>query len=87
MNPDQDLSRYREVSDASKDFDRIERRRLRLILRRLQFLEQKVREEGGLANPRANGGAAYTEWEIEALEWILGPEGLGFIIVIPRDDD
>jgi hypothetical protein len=49
------------------------------LLRRLRFLEQQVRETGGLADGNASGGAAFAEWEIEALEWVLGPDGIGFL--------
>lgn len=82
---DDSLSRYREVPSVNDEFNRMERKRLRLILRRLRFLEHKVREGGGLADPNANGGAAYTEWEIEALEWIL--QEVGFIEMVPTSDD
>jgi len=68
-------SRYHEAPGAKDDFNRSEMRSLRLLLRRLRFLEQQVRESGGLADGRASGGAAFAEWEVEALEWILTDVG------------
>lgn len=85
MKVDEAMSRYVEAPDTNAEFNRMERKRLRLILRRLRFLEHKVRTDGGLANPDSNGGAGYTEWEIEALEWILLE--VGFLEVLPSDDD
>jgi hypothetical protein len=46
-----------------------------LLLRRLRFLEQQIRETGGLENGGESGGAAFAEWEVEALEWILADIG------------
>lgn len=63
MNVNTALSRY-ATPEPSSEFTRAERKKLLLILRRLQFLEQKDREETGLPNP-------YNEKEMEALEWIL----------------
>lgn len=79
------LSRYTETPDVLQEFNRAERKRLRLMMRRLQFLEHKVRTEGGLASPTANGGAAYAEWEIEALEWLLVE--VGYLVITARADD
>lgn len=75
MKIDVDLSIYHEDPSARADFNRRELRRLRLILRRLRFLEAQVRETGGVASSDANGGAAFAEWEVEALEWILSEVG------------
>lgn len=72
MNVDASLSRYSEHPDARREFTRAERRRLLVVLRRLQFLEHKEREVEGLLNP-------HTEREIEALEWVLTE--LGFLQV------
>lgn len=68
---DVDKTEYHERSDVSEIFKREEIRRLRQLLRRLRYLEAQVRERGGLADPRANGGAAHVELEIEALEFVL----------------
>lgn len=74
MRIDPNLSAYHERTDTRDAFDDTELRHCRLILRRLRFLETKVRESdanGGLANPDANGGAMFAEREVEALAWIL----------------
>jgi hypothetical protein len=79
MKVDVSRSAYHEAPDARNEFNRQELKRARLLLRRLRFLEQQVRETGGLADGNASGGAAFAEWEIEALEWVLGPDGIGFL--------
>lgn len=75
MKIDADKSRYRESPEARKEFNRAEIRSLRLLLRRLRFLEAQVRESGGLQDGSGSGGAAFAEWEVEALEWILTEVG------------
>lgn len=85
MRVDKSLSIYTERPDALTEFDRTELKRCRLLLRRLQFLEAKVRENGGLANGGDSGAAAFTEWEVEALEWVLGPEGVDFLVPIDEN--
>lgn len=75
MKVDVSKSAYHEDEGARKEFDKAELRRLRLLLRRLRFLEAQVRENGGLTNGGASGGAAFAEWEVEALEWILTEVG------------
>lgn len=75
MRVDVSKSTYHESPSARGEFDSRELRRLRLLLRRLRFLEAQVRETGGIAASSANNGAAFAEWEIEALEWILSEVG------------
>lgn len=77
MKIDVNQSRYHEDPEARRDFNKSELRRLRLLLRRLRFLEAQVRASGGLRNGGGSGGAAFAEWEVEALEWILTE--LGFL--------
>lgn len=78
MKIDPEKSIYHEKRGFGAEFNRQEIRRLRLLLRRLRFLETKVREEGGLRDGGSeSGGAAFVEWEVEALEWIL--DELGFL--------
>jgi len=84
MRVDVDKSIYHEAPDVARDFDRTELRRARYLLRRLRFLEQQVRENGGLENASGNGGAAFAEWEVEALEWVLGPDGINFLAPVER---
>lgn len=79
MKVDVSRSAYHEAPEARNEFSRQELRRARLLLRRLRFLEQQVRDTGGLENGGGSGGAAFAEWEVEALEWVLGPEGIGFL--------
>lgn len=71
MRVDASKSTYHESPTARGEFNRVELRRARCLLRRLRFLEAKVSENGGLAASTASNGAAYAEWEMEALEWAL----------------
>lgn len=73
MKVDVSKSIYHEDPRAKSEFTTKELRRLRLILRRLRFLEAQVRETGGIAES-SNNGATFAEWEIEALEWLLTDE-------------
>ena len=75
MRVDVERSAYHEADDAKDEFNKQELRRLRLLLRRLRFLESQVRETGGLASGGGSGGAAFAEWETEALEWVLTEVG------------
>lgn len=76
MRVDTSASVYRESDQAETEFSPVELRRARFLMRRLQFLEAKVRNEDAVS-----GGAVFAEMEIEALEWALGPEGLDYLIV------
>lgn len=75
MRVDVEQSAYQEASDARELFNKRELRSARLLLRRLRFLEAQVRETGGLENGGSSGGAAFAEWEVEALEWVLTEVG------------
>jgi hypothetical protein len=75
MRVDASQSAYQEAATARDDFNSMELKRLRLLLRRLRFLEVQVRENGGLGSASGNGGAAFAEWEVDALEWILRDVG------------
>jgi len=75
MKVDAAESTYHEDPTAREEFDRVELRRCRLLLRRLRFLEKQIRQTGGLDNGGASGGAAFAEWEVEALEWVLTEVG------------
>lgn len=77
MRVDVSKSEYHEANSARGEFDRQELKRARLLLRRLRFLEQQVRESGGLASGSTSGGAAFAEWEMDALEWVL--DEIGFL--------
>lgn len=76
MRVDTSASVYRESDHAETEFSPVELRRARFLMRRLQFLEAKMREGGSVS-----GGAVFAELEIESLEWALGPEGLDYLIV------
>lgn len=78
MRIDVDKSMFHEHENARNEFNRKELRSLRLLLRRLRFLETRVRENGGLADGPASGGAAFAEWEMEALEMVLSE--VGFLV-------
>lgn len=72
MRVDPDKSVYHEAPDVERNFNRAELRRCRMLLRRLRFLEDQIRRSGGLVDGgKDSGGAAFTEWEAEALEWAL----------------
>lgn len=71
MRVDTTKSTYHERPDAREEYDSRELKRLRLLLRRLRFLESQIAERGGIAAEDASGGAAFAEWEVEALEWVL----------------
>lgn len=75
MKVDASKSAYHEDPDARREFSKRELRSLRLLLRRLRFLEAQVRETGGLEAGSASGGAAFAEWEMEALEFVLTDMG------------
>lgn len=79
MRVDPDKSIYHEDASATDEFSRAELKRARLLLRRLRFLEAQIRDNGGLSNGGSSGGAAFAEWEVEALEWVLGPDGVNFL--------
>lgn len=71
MKIDVSKSVYHEVDNVNAEFSRAELKKARVLLRRLRFLEQQVRETGGLKSGEASGGAGWAEWESDALEWAL----------------
>lgn len=75
MRVDVSQSVYHEADGVAAEFTRPELRRARYMLRRLRFLEQQVRQTGGVTNPSGKGGAVHAEWEMEALEWLLTEVG------------
>lgn len=74
MRVDTSRSVYAEMSDAGSAFNAAELRRARFLLRRLQFLEAKIRDEDAVS-----GGSVFAQMEIEALEWVL--EDIGYITI------
>jgi hypothetical protein len=67
---DKSKSIYQESPLARTEFDRRELKRLRFLLRRLQFLEAK--DADNTARAVSTGGSeVFVEWEIEALEFVL----------------
>lgn len=77
---DVENSRYHEKEDMEDgEFTRTELLRARYMLRRLRFLETQIAKSGGLKDGGDNGGAAHAEWEVEGLEWLLGPDGVNFL--------
>lgn len=77
---DVENSKYHEKQDMEEgEFTRPELLRCRYMLRRLRFLETQIAQNGGLKDGAANGGAAHAEWEVEGLEWLLGPDGVDFL--------
>ena len=78
MKIDTSGTKYNECPDGRKEFDKAELKHLRLLLRRLRFLETQLNTSGGLAGNRSSAGAAFVEWEVDALEWLL--VDIGFVI-------
>lgn len=74
MKVDAANSVYQEAPEARNEFNRRELRSLRLLLRRLRFLETRV-GSGQLEDASNNGGAAFAEWEADALEYVLTEVG------------
>lgn len=75
MKVDASKSVHHESATARNDFNRQELKHLRLLLRRLRFLEAQVIEQGGLEGASASGGAVFAELEADALEWLLKDAG------------
>lgn len=71
MKVDLSQSKYHEDPEGIRQYNRTERKRLRLLLRRLRFLEAKVRESGGLTSGDGSGGDVFAELESDALEYVL----------------
>lgn len=71
MKVDVKNSKYREIPRVESEFSAEEIRHLRLLLRRLRFLETQIAASGGLSAASASGGAAFAEWEEAALGWTL----------------
>lgn len=70
MKVDESKSRYAESESAAADFTKTELRHLRVLLRRIQFLEAKVEE-----SDKAVGGVVYAEREMAALQFALVDNG------------
>lgn len=79
MKIDTSLSTYSEHPCAPTEFDPRELSHARYLMRRLQFLEQKVRD-----GEYVSGGMVHAEREITALEWALGSDGLGYLAETDR---
>lgn len=74
MKIDTHLSVYSEHPSAPAEFEPRELAHARYLMRRLQFLEQKLRE-----GEYVSGGVVHAEREIMALEWALGSDGVGYL--------
>lgn len=67
---------HHEDPQARKEFSRSELTHLRVLLRRLRFLETQVRKNGGINAPITQGGGAmHAEIEALALEFALSELG------------
>lgn len=73
MRVDPARSIYHEVEYVRSEFSRAEIKRLRILLRRLRFLEAQVRATGGISS--GNSGGVFAEMEADALEWVLNEVG------------
>lgn len=72
MKVDARNSIYQEAPTAEDEFDVEEIRRLRLLLRRLRYLDEQVRRSTEAGD--TSGGAIFAEMEREALAWLLTDE-------------
>lgn len=75
MRVDPTLSIYHEGDWAERDFDTSELKQARFLLRRLRFLEARLRSTD-------NDGSSWfvlAELEVESLAWALGPEGVNYL--------
>lgn len=82
MKVDKSKSVYRESPTAKVEFDKLELRHLRFLLRRLRFLETRVNQSGGLGSSDPSGGPAFSEMEVDALAWVLNEVGF---LALPGD--
>lgn len=69
MRIDVEKSKYHPREDVEKDFDREEIKHLKIVLRRLRYLEQKLREGGDLLD--GNGSAVFDDLEVQGLAFTL----------------
>lgn len=69
MRVDVEDSRYHEADTARGEFQTEELDNLRYLLRRLRFLETRLRRDGG--PDAASGGALHAQREMDALSWAL----------------
>lgn len=76
MKIDLSKSKYRERDSAKEEFDLAEVKHLRTVLRRLRYLEQKIREAGGL-DGAPESSLIFDGLEVEGLEFALTE--LGFL--------
>lgn len=75
MRVDANLSTYHEGDWAERDFTTPELKQARFLLRRLRFLEARLRSTD-------NDGSSWfvlAELEVESLAWVLGPEGVNYL--------
>jgi hypothetical protein len=75
MRVDASKSAYHEGDWAETDFDATELKQARFLLRRLRFLEARLR------NTNNDGSSWYVlaELEVDSLKWVLGPEGINYL--------
>lgn len=81
MKVDTTDSIYAEDPAAKAEFNRKELRMLRMLLRRLHFLEAQVKANEGKTG--LSGGANFAEWESDALEFVLTE--IGYLAEVVRD--
>lgn len=70
MKVDLSKTKYHEADGAAAEFSTDEIRKLKVILRRLRFLEHQIRENGGIENS-TSGSGMFNEMEVDALSWLL----------------
>lgn len=75
MRVDASKSVYHEGDWAERDFTLAELKQARFLLRRLRFLEARLRSTD-------NDGSSWfvlADLEVESLAWALGPEGVNYL--------
>lgn len=81
MRVDVSKSKYHEDEDARKEFKKEELKVLRIVLRRLRFLEHHLRVRGG-SDLTGDASAVFNELEVEGLVFIL--REIGFLETTDR---
>ena len=75
MRVDASLSQFHEAEGIHTEFTAQELKQARFLLRRLRFLEARLRKA-------TNDGSSWfvlAELEVDSLKWVLGPDGINYL--------